>query len=239
MSAEHIQTKGISVMNFKLSRLGAFVISLGAAQAAMAAVPAGWAGFGDVAIGADQRVVLTTASFAFVDDYGFAAGALNVSGQEPRGAGFDLETVAGVAPGSLDLDAATMATEGSALSRSFKVNTGDRISFDWQLATRDTDAGLDFAFVVIGGQRIDLGKASQAGLTAGTNWLAQTGISHFEYTFQSGGDVAVAFGVVDVGDYSATSALMLDNIAVVPEPASYALLLGGGMLLAAMRRRKG
>jgi PEP-CTERM motif len=211
----------------------------GATRAALAAAPAGWAGFGDAAIGADQRVVLTTASFAFVDDYGFAAGTLNVSGQEPRSAGFDLETFAGIAPGSLDLDAATMATEWSAQSLSFKVNTGDRISFDWQLATRDTDAGLDFAFVVIGGQRIDLGKAAQAGLTAGTHWLEQTGISQLEYTFQSGGDVAVTFGVVDVGDYSATSALMLDNIAVVPEPASYALLLGGGMLLAAMRRRQG
>ncbi len=230
-------------MNLKLSRLGALVISLGAAQSALAGVPGfgDWTLLGDVAQLADQRVALTTATFAYADDAGFAAGALNLSGRETAAAGFELEAFVGVAPGSLDLDIVTQAYEGSAMSRSFTVNAGDRLSFDWQMSTRDTDVGLDYAFVVIGGQRIDLGSASQATQAAGSPWLAQTGSTHFEYTFQSAGPVTVAFGIVDVGDYSATSALYLDNVALapVPEPASYALMLGGGaLLLAAAKRRQ-
>lgn len=231
-------------MNFKLSRLGAFVFSVGATQAALAGVPDfnSWTLLGDVAQVAGNRVALTTASFAYVDDAGFAAGALNLSGKEPAAAGFELETFVGVAPGALDLDAAMQATEGSALRRSFTVAAGERLSFDWQLSTRDTDLGQDYAFVVIGGQRIDLGRAAQATQPGASPWLAQTGVTHFEYTFQNAGNVTVAFGIVDVGDYSASSALVLDNVAVVPEPASYALLLGGGALLfatAQRRQRKG
>lgn len=226
-------------MNSKLSRLGALVISLGATQAALAGVPdfGNWTLLGDVAQ-VDGRVVLTTASHGFVDDAGFAAGGLNVSGNETASAGFDLENFAGVAPGSLDLDAVSQATEGSALRHSFTVAAGQSLSFDWMLSTRDTDLGLDYAFLVVDGQRIDLGKAAQATLPGTSPWLAQTGLSHFEYTFQSSGNVTIAFGIVDVGDYSTSSALVLDNVAVVPEPASYALLLGGAALLLATAKRR-
>lgn len=234
-------------------RLGAItLVSLFAAHAATAAGSptdfdgglTGWTSFGDVALpaaGASQQAALTTASFTFDDDVGLGPGALNLSGQEPGAAGFDLEAFVGLAPGGLDLDAATMATEGSALRRSFSVSAGDRISFDWLLATRDTDIGLDYAFVVIDGQRLDLGSAADASQTGAAPYLVQTGSSRFEYTFQRGGEISVAFGVVDVLDYSATTALYLDNVAIsaVPEPSTAALLLGGAMLLTAARRRRG
>ncbi len=203
----------------------------------------GWEVLGDTALvtsGSNRLAALTTAYSSAQDDFDLPAGALNLSGRDPAAAGYDLETFVGVAPGALDRDSVAQATEGSAMRRSFTVMAGDRLSFDWQLATRDTDLALDYAFVVIDGQRWDLATAASATAPGSSHYLQQTGTSHAQYTFQRSGEIVVAFGVVDVGDYSATSAVYLDNVSVsaVPEPSSYLLMLGGIGAIAGLSMRK-
>jgi len=201
----------------------------------------GWTALGDVAI-VNGTVALTTASATFEDDIGLA---LNLSGHDPLAAGMPdgLEQGLSLPLGALDGDALSQATEGSALLRTFNVSAGDRLSFDWMLSTMDTAAsgfGLDYAFVVIDGQRIDLGTAASAAPSGNTPYAAHTGWSTFEYVFAGSGSVTLGVGVVDVLDYTASSQLQLDNfaIAAVPEPETYAMLIAGlGLIGAAARRR--
>lgn len=236
-------------MNTSSLRLGAFLLTSVAFSAAQAAaVPfdgslSGWSTIGDAAAVSTvngHRAAITTASKAFEDDAGLPAGALNLSGQEPAAAGFDLENFVGLAPGALDLDIATMATEGSALSRSFSVTAGDRLSFDWQMATLDSNPGLDFAFIVIDGVKLDLSSAFEATGAGDAPYSFQTAVSSFNYTFQRSGQITVAFGVVDVLDYVASSALYVDNLSVsaVPEPSTYAMMFAGLAAMAGITRRR-
>lgn len=50
--------------------------------------------------------------------------------------------------------------------------------------------------------------------------------------------MTLALGVVDVNDYNVTSGLLIDNVAVVPEPETYAMLLAGLGLMAVASRRQ-
>lgn len=201
----------------------------------------GWTVLGDVAI-IDGVAALTTASASFEDDIG---PSLNLSGKDPLAVGITdgLEQSLGLALGALDGDALSQATEGSAVLRSFNVSAGDRLSFDWMLSTLDTAEsgfGLDYAFIVIGGQRIDLATAASAALPGSSPYAAQTGWNTFEYVFSSSASVTLGIGVVDVLDAGASSQLRLDNfaIAAVPEPEAYAMLIAGLGLVGAIARRR-
>ncbi len=134
-------------------------------------------------------------------------------------AGGALEQSVGLPVGGLDLDPINQATEGSSLSRTFTVNAGDVLSFDWQLLTRDNN-NADYAFLTINGQELTLASASDATLAADGLYLTETSPSTFQYVFTSAGTENVSFGVTDVGDYAVSSALVLDNVTVgaVPEP---------------------
>lgn len=201
----------------------------------------GWTALGDVAL-VNGTVALTTASATFEDDIGLA---LNLSGHDPLAVGIPdgLEQGLSLPLGELDGDALSQATEGSALVRTFSVTAGDRLRFDWMLSTVDTadsGFGLDYAFVVIDGQRIDLGTAASATPSGNAPYAAHTGWSTFEYVFTGSGSVTLGVGVVDVLDYTASSQLQLDNfsIAAVPEPETYTMLIAGlGLIGAAARRR--
>jgi len=196
---------------------------------------ASWNPAGDVAIqnlGGNNRVVLTTSLSSEGDD-AVDAGLLNVSGSDPLSGGGLLEAAAGLAAGALDVDVVNQATEGSVLWRTFTVNAGDVLSFDWQLMTRDEAfggaGGLDYAFLTINGVLVTLGTASDANVAGTAPYLYQTGLTRYEHVFTGSGNVTVAFGVTDVGDYSATTSLILDNVTVVPEPSAI-LLMGMGAL---------
>lgn len=203
---------------------------------------AGWTTLGDVGVTAGPAAFLTTASLD-QDDAPAAAGAFNFSGTSADLAGVanGLEEFAGLAIGGLDPDFAggILAFEGSALKQSFAVNAGDTLSFTYDFRTND-NVSADFAFLVVEGMMISLADFSDASASLGAYSFA-TGASPFQYTFTQTGSVTVVFGVVDAGDFAATSALAVSDVAVsaIPEPSAFAALAGvAGLALAGLRRRR-
>ena len=196
-----------------------------------------WTTTGDVAIlstTGGNIVALTTAFTGGIDDLPL----LNVSGVDPVSAAGGVDSFSGLTVGALDLNAIDQATEGSAFKQTFNVLAGETFSFDWQLATRE-DGGLDYGFVVIGSELFTLANAGAATVAAtDPNYITQTGngLTRFEYVFTSDASVTVAFGVVDVGDYSTSTSLVIDNVSIVPEPTT-ALLAALGALTLVRRRR--
>lgn len=155
-----------------------------------------------------------------------------------------LTAFAGLSSGALDLidgnGDSLPAYTGSAASQTFSVAAGSTLSFSWNLLSKDTYFA-DYAYVVINGSLTQLGNslsntasASLAGLSTASGW--QT----FSHTFSQASTVQLVLGVVNVGDTTATSALLVDNVqvAAVPEPASLALALGGLAVVAASARRR-
>lgn len=199
-----------------------------------------WTLLGDVTAYSGYGVV-TTANTS-EGDYA------NLSGNNPIEAHIGpagIEAFVGLATGALDLSKVSQATEGSAIKRSFNVKAGDKLSVDWLLVTNDTGPGfgLDYGFAVIDGQLTSLASASSASAQFSPPYAWATEPGRFDYTFQRSGSISVAFGVIDVGDYSASTAFGIDRLSItaaVPEPSSYALLLAGlGLVGALASRRRG
>lgn len=192
----------------------------------------GWSVGGDAS--ADTAQPALRLSTAHTDEL-----AYNVSGAPAIGAGYvgGLEDAVGLPLGALD-PAGGFAYEGAFAQQTFNASAGQRLTFQWNLGTRD-EAFADQAFVVLNGQLILLGTAADAHQAAGGDMLWQTGEHSFSMMLAAGGPVTLSFGVVDVGDYAGVSALSVRNVEVsaVPEPQSLALLLAGAGLLA-LRRRK-
>lgn len=201
-----------------------------------------WNTAGDAAIvtaGGNSLAMLTNSYPAMPDDAPLADGALNLSGNSPLMAGGDLEAFVGVTVGALDRDFLDQATEGSAMTTTIQVAAGDVLQFNWNLVTRDT-AGLDYGFLTVNGNLMVLAQATDAGSVSTGGYLTETGFNQGEYVFTQGGTMTVSFGVADVGDYSSTTGLMVDNVALisaVPEPGT-TLLLGSTVLLVAFGRRR-
>jgi hypothetical protein len=208
----------------------------------------GWAVTGDASTqgGAPEglsQLWLTTASASAQDDFPLAIGALNRSGTSAVGVGVPggLEAALGLSLGALDPDHAggIDAYEGSAVSRSFTANAGDVLSFSWNFGTTDTFS--DYAFVVLDGQLFTLASSAQA--TLPTSFLGnnfETGVANYSHTFLSAGTHQISFGVVDVGDFNASSTLAIDKVQVsaVPEPVGLALMLAGTGLVGLYTRRR-
>lgn len=189
-------------------------------------------------------LALTTASHEFQDDYPAAAGAFNLSGTSAldASAANGLATSLGLGANGLDAGG-SFAFEGSAASIAFTATAGSTLSFRWNLLSTDT-LFADSAFLLIDGQRLNLADATQATQSVGGAYAAggQTGWQTTTITLSQSGTVHLAFGIVDVDDAGATSALLVDSVAVtpaVPEPRAFALMTGGLLLmsLAAARRR--
>lgn len=176
-----------------------------------------WQSFGDSRVTTNSATVTT----AFSSEAAVGSGALDIS---------SLESLLNTAPGTLGAN----AYEGSALSQSFNLGSGGRLSFSWTLGTDIFDVGFaDLAFVLVDGALL-LPLAN----------VAATELSGvFSYTF-SAGSHTFALGMVDINDVAGVSSLTVSNVnlasvtSTVPEPASLALMLAAMVSFAYTKRRQ-
>lgn len=213
----------------------------------------GWRLAGDVSAPDALTLLLTTAFDASDDASGSAVvGSGAIAAQQPRG----VEELAGLPIGALDTtidDVLHQAMEGSLVSRTLQVSAGDTLSFRWQLlSNEDPLSGLpDLAFVALGGQLIELGTPHIADLQGFAGFAHGTGWMTFTHTFTENAgplalnDIELALGVVDRGDTSTSTALVIQGVTVtpVPEPTTWGLMATGlmvcGGLSWARRRTRG
>ncbi len=193
----------------------------------------GWDTIGDVGF-LNGSAFLTTASLAG-DDGG---PMLNYSGTDVVGS-MDVEDFAGVSAFSLDPDpfGGIFAFEGSAIRQSFNVLAGQYFTFSWRLFSNNA-AGNDYAFAVINGDIFTLGTQSLATSSGAFSYNGSTNVTTFQSSVFAVDSLAtLTVGVLDVDDSITSTALQLDNVAVIPEPSS-ALLLGLAGFMTIFRRKR-
>ena len=181
---------------------------------------------------------------------------LNKSGVTPVNSS-QLESFLGLPVTSLDPDYANFvtATEGSAMKQSFAVLAGDVMNVRYNLISNDIASfapgvgGTDSAYITInqgaGATATRLAYSSAASSPASVGYTGQTLFQSFQFTFANAGLVTLGFAVVDVGDFTTSSALLIDGITItsipapVPEPSQWAMLfIGLGITVVGASRRK-
>lgn len=159
---------------------------------------------------------------------------------------------------SFDRLATATPIEGSALKQTFTAAAGDTVSFSWNFLTNESSDRAavddytypdfnDFAFASIqsdsGSQWFRLAD-TVAGLNpSSTSFDSETGFRTFSYTIPTAGNYTLGIGVVDVGEATRISGLLVDNVEAVPEPNSTVgtlglLFLGASWMVTASRKSK-
>lgn len=134
----------------------------------------------------------------------------------------ELENFLGLNPGSIDGFGNGDANEGSALRlKPITVNAGDVLSFDFNFLTDELTPDStfeDFAFVSITPNVLSqLADTNSSFLLSPTGFREETDYDTFTYQFPTGGTYLVGIAVVDVEDELLESALLVDNLRVVPK----------------------
>ena len=131
----------------------------------------------------------------------------------------EIETFLGLSTGTLTNQE---ATEGSAIKQIIMANAGDTLSFSWNFLTdQDPDPTYDdLAFFTLNN---NLTENTNIPNIASFSILAkETEYQSFSYTISSDGIYTLGFGIVDRGDTTVNSALLVDNVQIrssaVPEP---------------------
>ncbi|WP_424094547.1 calcium-binding protein [Moorena producens] len=133
-----------------------------------------------------------------------------------------LENFLGFNPGSIDGFGNGDAKEGSALKlQPITVNAGDVLSFDFNFLTDELTPDStfkDFAFVsIIPNVLSNLADTNSSFLLSPTGFREETDYDTFTYKFPTAGTYLVGMAVVDVEDELLESALLVDNLRVVPK----------------------
>lgn len=159
---------------------------------------------------------------------------------------------------SFDRLATATPIEGSALKQTFTAAAGETISFSWNLLTNESSDRAavndytypdfnDFAFASIqsdsGSQWFSLADTIAGFNPSSTSFDSETGFRTFSYTIPAAGNYSLGIGVVDVGDPTRISALLVDNVEAVPEANSTVgtlglLFLGAGWIVTAQKRKQ-
>ena len=197
----------------------------------------GWATIGNTSV--------ETAAFGTGPAEGsFQALLVSGSGSGPAANLVDLEGFLGLTPGSLNGLGNGGVTQGSAIKQAITAAAGDVLTFSWNFLTSESTPSSfnDFGFFSVVNGSADLTTLANTNSVFQLSpipFFEETGYQSFSYTFASAGTYTLGFGVVDVGDTSFNSALLLDGFSSTPIPTP-ALLPGLiGMGVAAWRKRQG
>ncbi|BAY45047.1 hypothetical protein SAMD00079811_26490 [Scytonema sp. HK-05] len=146
------------------------------------------------------------------------------------------------------------AIEGSAIKQTFTANAGQTLSFSWNFLTNESvgnDANPDFndfAFATLSDNSQNLffrlADTTTTFLANGsnTNFFEETGLKTFSYTLPTDGEYTLGIGVVDVGEPTVISGLLIDGVGVqaIPETSSTVgfLLLGAVGAVSVLKRSR-
>jgi hypothetical protein len=148
--------------------------------------------------------------------------------------------------------------EGSAIKQTFKASAGQKLSFSWNFLTNEAveQAAVDdftypkfndFAFVSLqsdsSAQIFNLADTISKFTDSSSVFSKETGFKTFSYIIPTSGEYTLGVGVVDVGDGTRISALLVDEAAVtaaVPEstPTLGILLFGALATVAGLNGKK-
>ena len=184
-----------------------------------------WEAFGDVQV-VDSNLVNLSNNALLNDDSGIGLDEdYNFSNNSAvDNYFFDLEKKLGLTSGTLGLEPNNFeyAYEGSALKTIVNVQAGDELIFNWNFFTNETApfARPDYGFFLVNDTVFKLAdfKDVSAALMS-TNYAGETGLQTYKYIFPNDGANTIGFGVVDIGDYDVSSALLVSNVTFTnPEP---------------------
>lgn len=148
------------------------------------------------------------------------------------------------------------ATSGSAISQTVTATANQGVQFSWDFLTAEDPTlspSNDFSFAVVRNTTTNVATVTVLGDYAHANiplpfngtlpspstddYLSETGYGQTTLAFGGAGTYEVSFGVANRVNKTVASALLVDKVAVVPEPGSASLLTLAGFALA-IRRRK-
>ncbi len=122
----------------------------------------------------------------------------------------------------------------STLSQTFTLQAGQTLTGFAGFKANDYLPFDDSAYLAINGSHLLDWNVGSVGDYGSSGWTS------FSFTAATAGDYTLELGVANHGDNSFPSTAVLDNVSLsaVPEPASWAMMLGGfGMVGGAMRAR--
>ena len=143
--------------------------------------------------------------------------------------------------------------EGSAIKQTFRAGSGQVLSFSWNFLTNESvgEAAVDdltypdfndFAFVSLksdsGTQLFTLADTISEFQSSSTSLANETGFKTFSYKIPTSGEYTLGIGVVDAGEATRISALLIDKAQVVPETTpTLGMLLFGALGTVSMLKR--
>jgi hypothetical protein len=132
----------------------------------------------------------------------------------------ELETFLDFPPATLLAAGNGPAIEGSAVQRTFDVDVGDSLTFNYNFLTNESapagfDTVNDFAFVAISGEDVTVLADLFAGFTdSASAFPHETGYRTWTTVFTKAGMYTLKLGVVDTVDRTSDTALLIDSLTV-------------------------
>ncbi|MEC4819772.1 MAG: hypothetical protein SAK29_41865 [Scytonema sp. PMC 1069.18] len=128
-------------------------------------------------------------------------------------------------------DSLAEGIEGSAIKQTFSAEGGETLSFSWNFLTDESDlfpGYNDFAFATLsnGSENLFFKLADTTSNflpSSNTDFFEETGYQTFSYKIPTSGEYTLGIGVVDVGEPTIISGLLVDKVQTVkavPEAGS-------------------
>ncbi|MBW4427896.1 MAG: hypothetical protein KME50_26505 [Nostoc desertorum CM1-VF14] len=136
----------------------------------------------------------------------------------------------------------TDAIEGSAIKQTFTAQAGETLSFSWNFLTNESIGDNsnpdfnDFAFARVSNNSQNLFFRLADTTTdflardSDSNFFEETGFKTFSFTIPTDGEYTLGVGVVDVGEPTIVSGLLVDEVQAIPEANSTVSLLFLGIV---------
>ncbi len=131
----------------------------------------------------------------------------------------ELEEFLELTPGVLDGLGNGTVTEGSAIKQTFEIDEPSILSFDWNFLTDEATPTSfnDFAFFTVNPFTLELADTNfPVFFSSESEFNEETGYQNASVAVSEPGTYDLSFGVVDVLDEVVDSALLVDNISVLP-----------------------